>query len=82
MSGAQNIVAVENSINSPRPVEAQPNTVLVEEDEPRTFLPLISSKIRRRLGFIRHNFLSGLFVDQTYVYPVMVSVECRLVHKI
>ncbi|SCU84802.1 LANO_0C02432g1_1 [Lachancea nothofagi CBS 11611] len=36
-----------------------------------TFISVLADKFRRRFGFVRTGFLPGLFVDQTYVYPLL-----------
>ncbi|SCU80253.1 LAME_0B02212g1_1 [Lachancea meyersii CBS 8951] len=36
-----------------------------------TFISLLAKKFRLRAEYVRKNFLSDLFVDQTYVYPIL-----------
>ncbi|CUS20774.1 LAQU0S01e14356g1_1 [Lachancea quebecensis] len=60
-----------NSVTATSAAPAEAKTHLIKKARRETFIQALAMKLRRRVSYVRKNFLFGLFVDQTYIYPVL-----------
>ncbi|SCU90921.1 LADA_0F07118g1_1 [Lachancea dasiensis] len=56
---------------TPERVHTSRSAFFTVPNDIETFIPVIQGKLKRRLGYIRSNFIPELFADKAYIYPVM-----------